>query len=48
MFKLKVIYAGREIEVEVPVREGNSLEYNSKAVIEILIETVKQIKELNG
>lgn len=47
MFKLKITHAGREIEIEVPLRDGNSLEYNSKAVLEILKEAVKQIIELN-
>ncbi len=45
MFKLKVTYGGREIEIEFPY---NLTTYSHANTLEILKETVKQIKELNG
>lgn len=44
MFKLKVIYGGREIEIEFPY--SKTMDSHTQT-LEILKETVKQIKELN-
>lgn len=47
MFKLKITHAGREIEIEIPMIESGSLNYNLKEFIAILKEATDQMKKLN-
>lgn len=47
MFKLKVKHGGREIEIEVPIKDDRWLDDNAKQSIEIIKATVEQIIKLN-
>ena len=47
MFKIKVVHAGREIEIEIPIKDDRWLDDNSKHAIEIVKATVEQMIKLN-
>jgi hypothetical protein len=47
MFKLKVVHGGREIEIEIPMKDDRWLDSNTDSAIKIIKETVEQMIKLN-